>query len=117
MGQPIRFYLDEHMSHALAMALRVRRIDVLMVSECGRSSLSDEDQLRFATSQCRVLVSHDADFLPLVADFKFRGEVFSGVAFCPARKYAHDVGKLLQILVTLHGVYDASEMINQIEYL
>lgn len=117
MSNPVRFFLDEHMPEALAAALRVRGIDVLTVPDAGRLGFSDEDQLRFATADGRVVVTHDTDYLVLGADFQMRGEPFAGVAFCLARKYANDVGKMLRALEMLHAVYEATDLLDRVEHL
>jgi hypothetical protein len=39
----------------------------------------------------------------------------TGIVWCPARKYG--IGSLIQMLVLLHGVIAADEMVNHLEYL
>ena len=54
----LRLYFDEDsMSQSLAMALRSRGIDVLTAHEAGTLEASDEEQLRFATSEGRAVYS------------------------------------------------------------
>jgi hypothetical protein len=54
----IRLYFDEDaMQHALVVALRARRVDVLTASRCGMVNRSDEEHLRRANSDGRVLHS------------------------------------------------------------
>jgi predicted nuclease of predicted toxin-antitoxin system len=60
--EQIKFYLDEHIPSAVAGGLRGRGVDVLTVQEAGRSSLPDPEQLRFALSEQRVLVTMDPTF-------------------------------------------------------
>ena len=60
-------YLDEHIPSAVAEGLRRRGVDVLTVQEAGRSGLADPEQLRFAHSEQRVLVTMDSDFLILAS--------------------------------------------------
>lgn len=61
----VMFYLDEHVSPAVAAYLRRYAIDVLTAQEAGRAGLaiSDADQLTFATGTNRALVTRDRDFL------------------------------------------------------
>lgn len=117
MADAIRFFFDEHIAKAVARGLRRRGVDVLTVHEAGRSGIADDEQLRFATVEKRVVVTHDEDFLTLAAYFTQRGESFAGIAFCDADKYLHLPGKLIRDLLTLHGVYTADEMMNHLEYL
>ena len=117
MAEPVRFFFDEHVADAVAVALRARGIDILTALDAGRTGRADAEQLRFATSAGRVVVTHDTDYLVLAANFQARGEVFAGVAFCLARKYARNVGKLAHALADLHGVFTADDMQNHLEYL
>jgi hypothetical protein len=117
VADPVRFYFDQHMRKAVAAALRRRGVDVSTAHEAGRCGLSDEDQLRFATAEGRVVVTHDTDYLTLAADLAARGETFAGVAFCDAQKFAPNPGRLVRELLTLHGVYTADDMLNHVEYL
>lgn len=117
VSDPICYYLDEHLPTATAVGLRSRGIDVLTAAEAGRRGLPDEEQIRFTTSDGRVMATHDADFLALAADFLARGELFGGVAYCSPSKYQADVGRLVHALVLLHVRLAAADMLNHVEYL
>ncbi|MHB1425697.1 MAG: DUF5615 family PIN-like protein [Gemmataceae bacterium] len=73
--------------------------------------MPDSDQLPFATSQDRVMVTFDPDFLALHNS----GTLHAGIAWCPATKYR--VGRLIQLLILLHGVADRDALKNRVEYL
>jgi hypothetical protein len=111
VADAVRFYFDQHQSHALVAGLRARGIDVLTAHEAGRCGMSDPDQLAFAIAEGRVLVTFDTDFLVLHS----AGILHAGIAWCPATKYA--VGQLIDALVLVHGVMTADEMVNHVEYL
>ena len=53
---------DENVDPDVVAGLRQLGFDVLDVVENGREGADDVDLLRWATSQGRVVVSHDADF-------------------------------------------------------
>ena len=54
----IRLYFDEDaMQHALLVALRARRIDILTASDCGMIGRSDLEHLRHASAGGRALYS------------------------------------------------------------
>lgn len=53
---------DENVDPDVVAGLRKLGFDVLDVVENGREGADDVDLLRWATSQGRVVVSHDADF-------------------------------------------------------
>lgn len=110
MAERIRFYLDQHFPHAVTQSLRQRGIDVLTAQEAGRCGLSDADQLTFATSDERVLVSFDADFLAL----HHSGTHHAGIAWCPQQKYG--IGMLIQLLELLHGLVERDQMHDHIEF-
>jgi hypothetical protein len=112
VAEPLRFYLDQHIHSAIASGLRQHGIDVLTAQEAGQCGLSDTDQLAFATSEERVMVTHDTDYLELAAS----GVAHAGIAWGDATKYRL-VGPLLQMLLLLHGVLDRDDMRNRVEYL
>ena len=64
----IRLYFDEDaMQHALVVALRARRVDVLTASDCGMVGRSDEEHLRHASNDGRVSdVSPPKHFTPIL---------------------------------------------------
>jgi hypothetical protein len=67
--------------------------------------MSDPDQLAFATTEGRVIVTFDVDYLALHA----------GIGWCPARKY--NVGQLTGALEVVHGAATPDELLNHVEYL
>ena len=65
--EQIKYYLDEHIHSAVAEGLRRRGVDVLTVQEAARAGLTDEEQLSFARTEERVVVTMDSDYLVLAA--------------------------------------------------
>jgi uncharacterized protein with PIN domain len=57
----IHFLLDEDLPPAVATIARVLGLDVVSVHEIGRTGLPDDDQLRFAASESRILVTRNRD--------------------------------------------------------
>jgi hypothetical protein len=82
---------------------------VLTAQAAGTCGYADEQQLDFAKSAGRVLVTFDTDFLALHKS----GIEHAGIAWCPERKY--EIGQLIQVLQLLHGVLNADEMKNHAE--
>jgi predicted nuclease of predicted toxin-antitoxin system len=111
VAEPIQFFFDEHVLAAVARQLRQRGIDVKTAQEAGRCRLPDVDQLAFATSEDRVLMTFDSDFLALHQ----LGVAHAGIAWCHAQKYS--IGELVKSLEILHGVMDRDSMRNHVEYL
>lgn len=64
----LRYYLDEDVIHGpgVATELRKRGIDTITALEAGRAGqeISDQDQLEYATSEGRVMVTQDLHFRP-----------------------------------------------------
>jgi predicted nuclease of predicted toxin-antitoxin system len=61
VSDAIRFLLDEDLPPAVAVMTRSLGLDVVSVHEIGRTGLPDEDQLRFAASESRILVTRNRD--------------------------------------------------------
>jgi hypothetical protein len=103
--------MDQHFPGAVTLGLRQRGIDVLTAQEAGRCGLPDSDQLDYATTEERVLVSFDSDFLALHRT----GVRHAGIAWCPQQKYG--IGMLVQLLELLHRIAERGQMHNHVEYL
>lgn len=106
----VRFYTDEHIAVAVAGGLRQRGVDVVTVSEAGMRGRSDEEQLGFAFSQRRVLVTKDGDFLTLAA----QGHLHAGIAFVRPKASA---GHMIRGLVLIHQILSAEDMDAHIEFI
>ncbi|QUS60968.1 DUF5615 family PIN-like protein [Synechocystis sp. PCC 7339] len=78
----IRLYLDEDaMSNSLLKALRSKEIDVISVQEAGTEGFPDNQQLDWATSQERVIYSHNiSDFCRLHSQYLETGRNHAGIA-------------------------------------
>ena len=61
MPSSVRFLLDEDLPPQVAVIARSIGLDVVSVHHIGRNGLSDEDQLRFAASESRILVTRNRD--------------------------------------------------------
>ena len=111
MPAKIRFHLDENVPTAAAQGLRRRGIDVTTTPESGLLSAGDDKQLDFASSDNRILVTYDTDFLRLHE----RGIPHAGIAYSPKGK--RTIGELLQGLIMIAECLAPKDMNNHIEYL
>jgi predicted nuclease of predicted toxin-antitoxin system len=111
MADAVRFYADQHYPAPVTTGLTRRAIDVLTAQDANQCAASDSDQLAFATSLGRVLLTFDSDFLAIHQS----GESHAGIVWCPATKYS--IGELIRMVVLLHAVVTAHEMVNHLEYL
>jgi hypothetical protein len=108
--EQISFYLDEHIPNAVAQGLRRRGVNVLTVQEAGRSGFSDPEQLAFALSERRMMITMDSDFLILAS----RGIGHAGIAYAsPTRS----IGELIGSVMLLCDVLDPDDVTNQVEFL
>jgi hypothetical protein len=111
MADAIRFYADQHYPAPVTAGLRRRGIDVLTAQDAGQCGAIVADQLTFATGLGRTLLTFDSDFLALHQS----GVSHAGIIWCPATKYP--IGGLIQMLVLLHAVLTADDMLDHVEYL
>lgn len=82
-------FLDENFPEALVRPLRRDGVDVLTVSEAARKSFPDEEQLEFATTYGRVVLTFDVrDFSVLAAKWAREGRIHSGILLTNQRSIA-----------------------------
>ena len=113
----IRLYFDEDsMRHALVHALRARGIDVQTALDVGMIERSDEDHLRFATAQGRVLCSFNVgDFYRLHTDYMAQHQTHTGIILTRQQQYS--VGEHMRHLLRLIAHLTAEDMRNRVEFL
>ena len=107
----IRYHLDESVSHAVAIGLQSRGIDVTTAADANLIGARDEAHLEFARNDGRVAVSHDSDFLRLAA----AGAGHAGIAYCHQRN--RTVGQIIAALVRLWRARSAEDISGQVVYL
>lgn len=111
MSDRICFHLDENVDPDIAAALRRAGIDVTTSQEANLLAASDRAHLEFAKSQCRILVTHDDDFLILDS----QGVDHSGITYC--QKDTKPLGYIIRMLILLYEVATPEEMKGRVEYL
>ena len=111
MSDRIKFHLDENVSNAIAQGLRRRGIDVTTTPEVGLIGASDEEQLKFAVSQGRVIFTQDDDFLKLHQ----KGFSHPGIAYC--RQRSRSIGEIINSLTLLWELVEPQEIWAKIEFL
>ncbi|MEO1144654.1 MAG: DUF5615 family PIN-like protein [Cyanobacteria bacterium J06638_22] len=111
MNERIRFHLDENVDPDIALALRRQGIDVTTSREAKLLGITDEEQLTFACTQGRVIVTYDTDFLRLAS----QSSQHWGIAFC--KKNACSIGEVIRSLVLIYEVLSPGDMQGWIEYL
>ncbi|NCQ68133.1 MAG: hypothetical protein GPI99_02610 [Microcystis aeruginosa W13-15] len=92
-------YMDEDMSALVARLLRSRGLDVTTVPEQSTLGKTDSEQLEFAASLGRCLVTHNrVDFERLHLQFIEEGREHCGIIVVP-QKTAYEVVQRVSVLV------------------
>ncbi len=107
----IKFHLDESVSNAVALGLRRHGIDVTTTSEVGLIGATDREQIGFAISENRIVVTHDDDFVILHS----KGITHTGITYCDQKR--RSISEILNILILIWEVVEPEEMQNKIEFL
>lgn len=110
----IELYLDEDVSVLVAGLLRARGFAVQTTREAGRASATDEEQLSYAASTGRALLTHNRDdFARLAQDYFAAGRVHHGIIVAVRRPPQEITRRLLIIL----NQTTADEMRGQLIYV
>src|SRR5215210_5818025 len=107
----LRLYLDEDaMDDDLVQALRSHDIDVTTVGTERRKGLPDEEHLRYAAEQGRVLYSFNRrDYMALHIRFLQEGRSHAGIILAPERT-RYSVGEQMRRLVLIVEARSSQEM-------
>jgi flavorubredoxin len=113
----IRLYVDEDAGKmAVIQGLRVRCHDILATIEAGMSGVSDNEQLKFAAEQHRVIYSFNVgDFAKLHSQLLASGEQHYGIVVIPDQRYS--IGEKIRRLADFVSKTSAEEMIDRMVYL
>ncbi len=110
-----RLYFDEDADARLAEALRRRGYDVETTVVAGLLEASDEEQLTYAASQQRVLVTHNIKHFPDVhAAWIEAGKVHWGIIILIGHSA---IGSWLHRMETLLNRFSAEELKNGLLFL
>ena len=110
MGEPVRFYLDEHIPSAVAEGLRQRGIEVRTLVEMDRLGAQDKEHLAHARRDSRVLVTHDDDVLRLAAERASH----AGIIYVPRER---SIGDIVRGLVGIARASSEKDLRQQIRLL
>lgn len=110
----VKLYLDEDVHEDIAMALRLRGYDVKTTKEVGNKGLSDIEQIRYATSENRVIISFNvADFYKFHSEFIKKGIEHSGIILSKQLP----IGTILKALLKLLSNIKSENFKNSILWL
>lgn len=81
----MRFYLDQDLSDAIAIAARALGIDVVSSHTCGKDGVSDDAQLAYAATEGRCIVTANrADLYALAIEYAHTGRMHSEILPLPS---------------------------------
>ena len=110
----IHLYFDEDVSVGIVENLRTRGFDVLSARDADTLGKSDDDQMLYAVSQQRAIVTHNrTDFERQHEKFLAQGLKHYGVIIAKRRKDGEVAAKLLALLDQV----TAEEMENQLRFI
>ncbi len=105
----ITLYTDADVHGKLAAQLRQRGFDAISAYEVGNAQLDDPDQLEYAVSQRRAILTCNAkDFAPLVEEWWVASRRQCGVI----ASEQIPIGEMLRRLMRLLNMVSADEMEN-----
>ena len=111
----VRIYTDEDVNPAIAAGLRRRGIDAWAASEVRNFSLSDEDQLLYASQYHAVLFTHDAHLVGIASEWAKLGKEHWGVVYVHRERTS--IGECILRLKDLAEILTPKEMKNRVEFL
>jgi predicted nuclease of predicted toxin-antitoxin system len=114
MTETIRLYLDEDVRVLLADILRQRGYDAIHVLEVNRNGLTDLEQLSYAVSQQRAIVTHNiGDFMRLDQQYQAQGKEHYGIMVSDQVSLSELLRRTLKCL----NQYTAQDAYNQVIWL
>lgn len=110
----IHLYFDEDVSVGIVENLQTRGFDVLSARDAGALGKTDDEQMLYAVSERRAVVTHNrVDFEKQHVKFLESGMNHYGIIVAKRRKDVEVVNKLLALL----DAVTAEEMKNQLRYI
>ena len=110
----IELYLDEDVDVLIAQLMRARGFVVITTQEVGQLHNNDAEQLAYAVSQHKTLLTHNrVDFEALAQTYFAAGRPHDGIIIAVRRPPRDITWRLLRIL----NAVTAEEMHNHVRYI
>ncbi|MBI4684492.1 MAG: DUF5615 family PIN-like protein [Nitrospirae bacterium] len=111
---PIRLYLDEMIPVDLTLILKQYNYDILSAKDAGMLGKSDLEQLAFAVSQNRAILTFNiGDFTRLHKSWLIESKLHKGIIVSPEIK----ITELIRLTLKLLAVTRDGEIENQLRFL
>jgi uncharacterized protein with PIN domain len=111
----IRLHADENVDARIIRGLRLRGIDILSVVEARMIGKSDTEQLTFASSEGRVLLTSDQDFVELHSRWLQQGKQHAGIIYYS--QYHVSIGTCIWGVKLIIDLLSSEEMKNHLEFI
>lgn len=91
--------------------MRRRGIDVVRAQEVGLADASDDEHIKYALQEKRVIVTQDAGFIQR----NRKGEKNYGIAYCAQGSLS--IGEMIGALGLIYELLEPEEMMGRVEYM
>jgi predicted nuclease of predicted toxin-antitoxin system len=96
----VKLYLDEDISPKVSEILRKKGMDAVSAHEAGMLEASDDEQLAFAATEGRVMVTRNRDdFITLTVQYFNNLKPHSGLVIVPHTIPGSEFSKLAALLI------------------
>jgi len=112
-----RFLADEDLRFEIVLAVRRLEptIDFATITELGRSGSTDEDVLRYALSEGRIVISHDVNSMKGLAETRIaNGDGVRGVLLTAQRNPTREIA---ESIVLIWGASEDGEWIDRVAFI
>jgi|SRR3989338_2598166 len=106
----MKFLADEHIELSIVTGLKLLGIDAISANEAGKRESDDEEILRFANENDRVVITRDSDFLKL----HNKGAEHAGIVFIP--KFL-TIGKMIGEIEKVSMLFDSEHIRNTVIFI
>jgi len=114
VAQAIKLYLDEDIDLLLANVLRDRGYDVLTTHEAKMHKSDDHEQIDFATSQGRAILTHNVrDFHRIAKEYGKINKSHSGIILSSQLPFKELLKRILHLL----HKHSAEDILNHVMWL
>ena len=107
-------YADENVQAAVVAGLRRNGMDVVTAHDRGQRNTDDEILLGTATSEGRLLLTNDTDFLRIHSEWLALGRPHAGIVYWPQKKL---VGEVIRKLIAYAHATASDDAASTVRFL
>ncbi len=103
----LKLYTDKHIPKAVTTQLRRRGIDIVRCEDVGLGDANDFTHLEYAANEGRVIITRDADFTRLHAEWVKTNRTHAGIMFCRSNLQGEDaIGRIVSEVLMYHELIE-----------